>query len=346
MGLQQFPRYPAGTEGSTPPWLAEALRRARTQCAPSCLSRAWRPRSHAERPGATVPAASEPGVKRVGDIHLYPHPGRDSICLATVPGCCTKKAVGYAIGATARAPTPLCEAIDMAVRRCPYTTGETVFHSDRGRQYTFEQLARHLENYGTRPSVGRTEVCWDNAWAEVGGCDPEEREGLSDGVFHKKQGHPGYCLLDRAGIQSETTPLRSRVQDAGRGRGGAPSNKTSSLKDRFQGRPRHAQQPTGTTRDKRTSSRRDNRACHGAYRRKISPPYWLRELLQGFAKRKVPDRSPGNRKICLKVRSRMAHTLGVRTVSTVLAEMTKMIGGTLSRSRPHRVNMPKWTQHD
>ena len=73
-------------------------------------------------------------------------------------------------------------------------------------------------------------------------CDPEEREGLSDGVSHKKQGHPGYCLLDRAGIQSETTPLRPGVQDAQRGRGGAPSSKTSSLKDRFQGCPRHAQQ--------------------------------------------------------------------------------------------------------
>ena len=60
----------------------------------------------------------------------------------------------------------ICEAIDMAARRCPYTRGETVFHSDRGCQYTSEQLARHLESYGTRPSVGRTGVCWDNAWAE------------------------------------------------------------------------------------------------------------------------------------------------------------------------------------
>ena len=60
----------------------------------------------------------------------------------------------------------ICEAIDMAARRCPYTRGETVFHSDRGCQYTSEQFARHLESYGIRPSVGRTGVCWDNAWAE------------------------------------------------------------------------------------------------------------------------------------------------------------------------------------
>ena len=151
----------------------------------------------------------------MGDI-TYIRTWEGFVYLATVPGCCTKKAVGYAMADNMRTDL-ICEAIDMAARRCPYTRGETVFHSDRGCQYTSEQLARHLESYGIRPSVGRTGVCWDNAWAEVGGCDPEEREGLSDGVSHKKQGHPGYCLLDRAGIQSETTPLRPGVQDAQRG---------------------------------------------------------------------------------------------------------------------------------
>ena len=48
----------------------------------------------------------------------------------------------------------------MAARRCPHTTGETIFHSDRGCQYTSAQLARHLKGYGTRPSVSRTRVCW------------------------------------------------------------------------------------------------------------------------------------------------------------------------------------------
>ena len=60
----------------------------------------------------------------------------------------------------------ICEAIDMAARRCPYTTGETIFHSDRGCQYTSEQLAQHLGRYEIIASTGRTGVCWDNAWAE------------------------------------------------------------------------------------------------------------------------------------------------------------------------------------
>ena len=60
----------------------------------------------------------------------------------------------------------VCEAIDMAVRNCPAVEGETIFHSDRGSQYTSEQFSAHLDAYGIRASVGRTGVCWDNAWAE------------------------------------------------------------------------------------------------------------------------------------------------------------------------------------
>ncbi|MCZ0856944.1 integrase core domain-containing protein [Actinomyces israelii] len=60
----------------------------------------------------------------------------------------------------------ICEAIDMAARRCPYTRGETVFHSDRGCQYTSEQFSQHLGRYEIIASTGRTGVCWDSAWAE------------------------------------------------------------------------------------------------------------------------------------------------------------------------------------
>ena len=58
------------------------------------------------------------------------------------------------------------QAIDMAVRRCPVEKDVTVFHSDRGSQYTSQRFLDHLKAYGIRPSVGRTGVCWDNAWAE------------------------------------------------------------------------------------------------------------------------------------------------------------------------------------
>lgn len=48
----------------------------------------------------------------------------------------------------------------------PIVKVEMIFHSDRGSQYTSEQSSAHLGKYGIRASVGRTWVCWDNAWAE------------------------------------------------------------------------------------------------------------------------------------------------------------------------------------
>ena len=115
--------------------------------------------------------ASQPGVKWVGDI-TYIRTWEGFVYLATVLDCCTKKAVGYAMADNMRTDL-ICEAIDMAARRCPYTRGETIFHSDRGCQYTSEQLAQHLGRYEIIASTGRTGVCWDNAWAEVGGRHPQ-----------------------------------------------------------------------------------------------------------------------------------------------------------------------------
>ena len=73
--------------------------------------------------------------------------------------------VGYAMADNMKTDL-ICKAIDMAVRRCPHQEEVTIFHSDRGSQYTSQQFAKHLKNYKILPSVGRTGVCWDNAWAE------------------------------------------------------------------------------------------------------------------------------------------------------------------------------------
>ena len=62
--------------------------------------------------------------------------------------------------------TLVCDAIDMAVPDCPGEEGETIFHSDRGRQYTSEAFSQHLKGYGILASTGRTGVCWVGAWAE------------------------------------------------------------------------------------------------------------------------------------------------------------------------------------
>ena len=54
----------------------------------------------------------------------------------------------------------------MAVRNCPVTRGETIFHSDRGSQYTSADYAEIMNTYGIRASVGRIGSCYDNAAAE------------------------------------------------------------------------------------------------------------------------------------------------------------------------------------
>ena len=62
----------------------------------------------------------------------------------------------------------------MAARRCPTRRGRrSTPPQAAASRSTSEQLARHLKGYGTRPSVGRTGVCWAGAWAEVGGRDPQ-----------------------------------------------------------------------------------------------------------------------------------------------------------------------------
>lgn len=109
----------------------------------------------------TAPA---PGAKWVGDI-TYIRTRAGFIYLDTVLDCATKKVVGYAMADHMRTSL-VCDAIDMAVRNCPAVEGETIFHSDRGSQYTSEQFPAHLGKYGIRASMGRTGVRWVGAWAE------------------------------------------------------------------------------------------------------------------------------------------------------------------------------------
>ena len=108
--------------------------------------------------------AGEPGLEWCGDI-TYVRTWTGFVYLATVLDRCTKKVAGYAL-ADHMHTSLVCQAIDMAVRRCPVEEGVTIFHSDKGSQYTSQRFLDHLKGYGIRPSVGRTGMCWDNAWAE------------------------------------------------------------------------------------------------------------------------------------------------------------------------------------
>lgn len=108
--------------------------------------------------------ADRPGARLVGDITYIPT-WEGWLYLATVLDCCTKKVVGYAMAEHMRTSL-IVDALAMAARNVGIEPGVTIFHSDRGTQYTSQEFAEFTGRLGIRRSVGRTGVCYDNAWAE------------------------------------------------------------------------------------------------------------------------------------------------------------------------------------
>ena len=79
--------------------------------------------------------------------------------------CCTKQVVGYAMEDHLRTSL-IVEALTMASHRITIRAGITLFHSDRGCQYTSQEFADFTDSLEIRRSLGRTGTCYDNAWAE------------------------------------------------------------------------------------------------------------------------------------------------------------------------------------
>jgi putative transposase len=104
-----------------------------------------------------------PGIRFVGDI-TYISTWEGWVYLATVIDLCTKEVVGWAM-ADHMKTSLACDALTMAAQHRPILDG-AIFHSDRGCQYTSDEMRIHLDSLGMRGSMGRTGVCWDNALAE------------------------------------------------------------------------------------------------------------------------------------------------------------------------------------
>ncbi len=108
--------------------------------------------------------ATAPGCKLVGDITYIPT-WEGWLFLATVLDCFSKKVVGYAMADHMRTSL-VTEALQMAANNVAFTSGETIFRSDRGAKYLSAEFASVTASLGVRRSVGRTGCCYDNAWAE------------------------------------------------------------------------------------------------------------------------------------------------------------------------------------
>jgi putative transposase len=85
--------------------------------------------------------------------------------LATVIDGYSRKVVGWSVADNMREGMVI-DALAMAVRNRDPGTGDVVFHSDRGSQYTGRAFRDACLSSGIIPSVGHTGICFDNAAAE------------------------------------------------------------------------------------------------------------------------------------------------------------------------------------
>ncbi|WP_328726444.1 IS3 family transposase [Streptomyces sp. NBC_00259] len=108
----------------------------------------------------TAPA---PGMKLVGDITFIPT-DEGWLSLATWLDLATREIVGYSMADHHRASL-VVDALVMAAGRSRLQPG-CIAHSDRGSEYTSDELRREIGRLGLRQSMGRTGSCFDNAAAE------------------------------------------------------------------------------------------------------------------------------------------------------------------------------------
>ncbi|MGY3240671.1 putative transposase [Streptomyces sp. TE4109] len=107
--------------------------------------------------------ADAPGRKLVGDITCIPT-DEGWLYLATWLDLATREIVGYSMADHHRASL-VVDALKMAAGRGRLQPG-CIAHSDRGSEYTSDELRREIHRSGLRQSMGRTGSCYDNAAAE------------------------------------------------------------------------------------------------------------------------------------------------------------------------------------
>ncbi|MEU3047074.1 IS3 family transposase [Streptomyces sp. NPDC006984] len=107
--------------------------------------------------------AAAPGRKLVGDITYIPT-DEGWLYLATWLDLATREIVGYSMADHHRASL-VVDALTMAAGRGRLQPG-CIVHSDRGAEYTSDELRCKIRRLGLRQSMGRTGSCYDNAAAE------------------------------------------------------------------------------------------------------------------------------------------------------------------------------------
>lgn len=106
--------------------------------------------------------AESPDEKWVGDI-TYLATDEGWAYVAIVLDCYSRKIVGWKLDTHLRTELVTDALGDAITRRDP---SDTIFHSDRGCQYTSYAFRKYCRNNDIRPSVGATGICFDNSVAE------------------------------------------------------------------------------------------------------------------------------------------------------------------------------------
>ncbi|MFJ1730859.1 IS3 family transposase [Streptomyces sp. NPDC088254] len=107
--------------------------------------------------------ADAPGRKLVGCITCIPT-DEGWLYLATWLDLAAREIVGYSMADHYRASL-VVDALAMAAGRSDLQPG-CIVHSDRGAEYTADELRWEVRRLGLRQSMGRTGSCYDNAAAE------------------------------------------------------------------------------------------------------------------------------------------------------------------------------------
>ena len=131
--------------------------------------RRWRSRSPSARPDGVVNhlardfSAEERNQKWVSDI-TYVRTGEGWLYVAVVLDLFTRRVIGWSMG-----PSLSSEIVMKAALMALWQTRgnpPAIFHSDRGTQYTSEEVQAFLKAHGIRSSMSRVGSCYDNAVAE------------------------------------------------------------------------------------------------------------------------------------------------------------------------------------
>jgi len=154
--------------------------------------------------------APRPGTDRryAGDI-TYIMTWEGWAYLATVIDLSSRRVVGWALADHMR--TSLVEeALSMAFTQRRPASG-TIFHSDRGCQYTSRDYAALARAHGVVLSVSRKGECWDNAVAESFFATIKREGHQRPGLAHAGRAAPGRLRLHRG---PGTTPAGSTAPSA------------------------------------------------------------------------------------------------------------------------------------